>query len=243
MTEARAHALSTNSSVAILAAMVPELRPIVKRLGLSPIMIGDLRAHEGEVEGRRVVAAVTSIGTGAARAATTRVLDHGAVDHVVITGICGAIDPGLTIGALIVPTETMIEADGRTGRPVTLGSHQPAGRLLTTDTLHTDPATVAGLHAEGFVAVDMESGAIGAVCDDRGVAWSVFRAVSDRAGDPDVDLELLSMSTADGTPDPKAIARYLARHPHKVPKLATLGKGMRVAVAASTTATLAELAT
>jgi hypothetical protein len=97
------------------------------------------------------------------------------------------------------------------------------------------------MHERGFIAVDMESGAIGGVCEDRGIPWSVLRAVSDRAGDPALDAELAAMSAADGGPKPMAIAGGVLRHPGRVPKLVVLGIGMRKAMVASTAGALASL--
>lgn len=230
-----------SGAVAVIAAMVPELRPIVRKLRLRSTTIGDFPAHEGTARGRPVVGLVTSMGTEAATAATKALLAHRSIERVIVVGICGGMDPGLRIGALVIPTETMIEATGRIGVPRPPAGHQPAGRLLTTDTLHTDPDVVAGFHVDGFVAVDMESGAIGAVCDDADVPWTVIRAVSDRAGDPTVDPELVAMSNADGTPQGRAVTRYVLRHPARLPKLAALGRGMRTAVGASSKAALRDL--
>ncbi len=233
--------LDDTACVAVIAAMVQEIRPIVREFGLRPGAVGHHATREGIVSGRRVVAAVTSMGTRAATTVTESVFDHREVDHVIVIGICGAIDPELPIGSLVVPDEVVMEDTARTYRPSPLPPHRPAGRLLTTDTLHTDPEHVRALHADGFIAVDMETGAIGAVCEDRGVPWSVFRAVSDRAGDSTTDPALLAMSRPDGTPVPAAIARYVVRHPTRIPTLAALGRGMRTAVDTSTGALVAAL--
>ena len=234
--------LGEAGSVAVLAAMRQEIRPVVRRLDLRPATIGGHPARAGVVSGRRVVAVVTSMGTRAAASVTESVLDDGGFDHVVVVGICGGIAPELPIGSLVVPVETVVEETGRVCRPSPPASHEPAGRLLTTDTLHADPAEVRALRKRGFVAVDMETGAIGAVCEDRGVPWSVFRAVSDRAGDPAIDPALLALSRPDGTPVPAAVARHVLRHPTRIPKLASLGRGMRAAVGVSTDALVGALA-
>jgi hypothetical protein len=110
--------------------------------------------------------------------------------------------------------------------------------LLTTDVLHNQPEDLEEMIAEGIVAVDMETAAIGAVAEDRGIPWTAFRAISDRAGDPLVDAAVVGMSNADGSPNLPAVLRYVVTHPHRIPTLARLGKGMRAAVARSTAATL-----
>jgi hypothetical protein len=75
----------------------------------------------------------------------------------------------------------------------------------------------------------METAAIALACEERGVAWTVFRAVSDRATDGTVDDEVFHLSRQDGTPDPRAVARYLVRHPGRIPGLVRMARGARLA--------------
>lgn len=222
-------------SVAVIAAMVPEVKPLVRALALTRV---DRHVWHGRCGDRRIVAAVTSMGTAAATATTARILDGHPADWVIAIGICGAIDPELRIGQLLVPEVAHDETVGHDGHPAPLPGHTPRGHLLTTDHLYRQPEELAALRARGIVAVDMETAAIGRECERREVPWSVLRAISDRAGDPTVDPELLGMAKPDGTADPKAVARYLVRHPQRIAKLAALNKGMTSAVAASTEATL-----
>lgn len=229
-------------TVAVLAAMVPELQPLVRALGLAPMALGDARAYRGARDTLDVVAAVTAMGTRAATDVTTRLLDAHAVDHAIVLGVCGSVDHRLAIGALVVPELVLDEATDTVLRPTAIGGQQPRGVLLTTDVLHTEPQHVARLAERGVVAVDMETAAIGAVCAARGVPWSVFRAVSDRAGDPAVDHHLVAMANADGSPNVLAVVRFVCAHPRRIPKLVQLGRGLRAAVRRSTDAALAALA-
>ena len=227
--------------VAVLAAMVPELQPVVRALALQPLALGGARAYRGHAGGREVVAAVTTMGTHAAAEVTGRLLDAHAVDHVIVVGICGGIDRGLELGALVVPEAVLDEATGTQVHPTPLGGATARGTLLTTDVLHRDPAKLDDFRRRGVVAVDMETAAIGAASEARGIPWSVFRSISDWAGDPDVDAALVGMSNPDGTANPRAVLRFVLTHPRRIPKLARLGAGMRLAVRNSTAAALAAL--
>lgn len=220
--------------------MLPELRPLVRALALAPAALDGVRAYRGSSGPREVVAAVTTMGPRAARDVATRVLDAFAADHLLVIGICGAVAPELAIGDLIDPEAVRDEASGALVHPVPLGS-AARGTLLTTDVVHGDPATIARLAADGVIAVDMETAAIGAVCAARGVPWSVCRAISDRAGDPEVDADLLAMSRPDGTADPRAVLRFVVAHPGRIPKLIRLGRGMHAAVQRTTAVALAAL--
>ena len=75
----------------------------------------------------------------------------------------------------------------------------------------------------------METAAIGEICVEHGIPWSVFRVISDRADDGSVDDEVFHLSNQDGTPNPKAIAAYFLRHPGRIPLMARMGREAKVA--------------
>lgn len=220
--------------VAVIAAMVPELKPTVRAFSLERKALGDGYAFVGEAHGRQLVATVTSMGTKAATHATERLLDAHPVDYVIMVGIAGGISPDLAIGELIMPELVINEMNGDEVRPRAVGGRPPAGTLLTTDILHNQADEMAGFIERGIIAVDMETGAVGAVSEARGLPWSAIRAISDRAGDPNVDDDLLAMSNPDGTAKPGAVARYVLRRPWRMPTMAKLGRGMQAAVRTST---------
>ncbi|MBM4244278.1 MAG: hypothetical protein FJ148_10740 [Deltaproteobacteria bacterium] len=226
--------------VAIVAAMVPELQPLVRALGLVPAALPGARAFRGSHGSLAIAATVTGMGTRAAGDVTTRLLEAFPADRVLVVGICGGVGREVAIGDLVLPARVVDEASGCVLRPKPLGG-TPRGVLLTSDTLHTDPATLTRFAAEGIVAVDMETAAIGMACATRGIPWSVFRAVSDVAGDTDLGPDLVGMSNADGTPNPGTIARFLVANPRRIPAMIRLGRGMRAGVERSTSALLTAL--
>jgi adenosylhomocysteine nucleosidase len=231
-------ALPPGTRVAVLAAMVQELRPLARTLRLDAAPFGEGEVRSGHAGDRPVVATVTSMGTSAARTVTERLLDAYEVDHVVVLGIAGGVSPDVAIGELVVPEVVVDEATGTRVHPTPPDGIVARGVLLTTDVLHNQPDDLARLIEQGVTAVDMETAAIGAVAEARGLPWTAFRAISDRAGDPNVDPAVLAMSNADGSANLPAVLRYVATHPHRIPTLAKLGKGMKLAVASATSATL-----
>jgi adenosylhomocysteine nucleosidase len=223
--------------VGILAPMPSELRRVVKRLGLRRAAsdAAGRAAHEGRVGEVSVVAAMTGMGPEAAEAATNRMLDvdpgagavAGVVDHVVVVGIAGGIADRQSIGDLVQPEVVIDDRTGREYRPHALGPPSLSGgggALYTSTELVTDPERVAALRARGVVALDMETAAIAAVCDERGVPWSVFRTISDRSGDGLADEAILGLAHPDGSPDLRAVARFVLRHPARIPHLVRLGR-------------------
>ena len=118
--------------------------------------------------------------------------------------------------------------NGATGgeyRPAPLGEGTAAGKMWTTDTLITDPETIAGLRARGVVSLDMETAAIAALCGQRGIPWSVFRVISDRATDGSIDEEVFHLSNQDGSPNNEAIEKFFADHPERLEAMSRLAEG------------------
>jgi adenosylhomocysteine nucleosidase len=211
--------------IAFVCAMPMELRPLRRRLRLRKTGLG----YVGRIGDRPVIAVITGIGTALAHAATVRLLDAVDVEWVIVVGIAGAIENETPIGTLVLPQLVISGADGSGHRPTPLRIGTAHGKLWTSDELLLDPAQHADLRAHGVVALDMETAAVAKVCDERGVPWSVVRAISDRAGDGSVDAEIVGLSHADGRPNFSAVTRYLVRHPGALPRLIRLARGSKLA--------------
>jgi len=222
--------------------MHPELRPLRRPLSLRSQGGGDGALFRGALGGIEVVAAISGIGTRAAARTTEQVLERAEVEHLVVVGIAGAIAASVGVGDLVVPERVVDLASGREHRPTPLGALPARGTLATSDALVTLPEALARLERQGVVAIDMETAAIAAVCERRGVAWSVFRAISDRAGAGPVDAEILRLAGPEGRPAPLALARFLLLRPWRVPELLRLGRDTRRATRAAADAALAALA-
>ena len=151
------------------------------------------------------------------------------IDHVLVVGITGALENETPIGTLVLPDLVVDSATGREHQPTRVGDTQHRGTMWTTDGLTTDLDELAELRARGVVALDMETAAIAHVCDARGVAWSVFRAISDRACDGTVDVEVFELSNQDGTPNHEAITAYVQRYPERIPQLAQMAENSTLA--------------
>jgi nucleoside phosphorylase len=216
-------------SLAFICAMPMEVRPLARKLGLRKQRIGGAMVHVGTLGGRRVVATVTGMGTKLATEGTKRLLETVNVDRVVVVGITGAVENATPIGTLIVPAVVVNSATGAEHRPAPLGDTAANGKMWTTDVIITAPDTLATLRANGVVSLDMETAAVAEVCEARGVPWSVFRVISDRASDGSVDDEIFHLSNQDGTPNPQAVAKYFLRHPGSLPRMAKLAKGAKQA--------------
>ena len=218
-----------NDHLAFICAMPMERTPLIRKLSLTKVSVDGVTLHVGTLDGRPVVATVTGMGTELARRGTERLLGAVRVNRVLVVGITSAIENDTPIGTLVLPEIVVNSNTGTEHRPAPLGDGTPHGTMWTTDALLTDPDHLAQLRARGVVSLDMETAAIAALCESRGIPWSVFRVISDRATDDSVDEEVFRLSNQDGTPNVPAVLRYFARHPGRLPRMARLARGAKLA--------------
>jgi adenosylhomocysteine nucleosidase len=214
----------TTRPLAFVCAMPMELTPLTRELALEQGEVDGVTVHRGTLDDREVVAIVTGMGTRLATAAVERLLDAVDVEHVLVVGITGALENETPIGTVVLPEVVVLAASGREHRPTRIGDLEHTGRMWTTDGLTTDPDELALLRDRGVVSLDMETAAIAHACERRAVPWSVFRAISDRAGDGTVDADVFAMSNQDGTPNEQAITAFLEKYPERIPMLARMAE-------------------
>jgi adenosylhomocysteine nucleosidase len=221
--------------------MQPELKAIVKSFGLQPAPDDVVFSHSGIVADWWVGTLVTGMGPASARDATRQALSAGSIDHVMVIGIAGGLDPALPVGSLMVPERVQLYPDGPLFTTHPLSPRQASGALMTTDGLFDDDDVWRPMVEMGFGAVDMEAAGVAEVCDEAGVAWSVYRGISDRPDEHIVDQAVFSLSKPDGSADPLAVAKYLARDPRRAKALAHLNKCMQLAACVAADAAYADL--
>jgi adenosylhomocysteine nucleosidase len=215
--------------VVILAPMPLEMAAITTTFDLHPTGQGIKAPWNGRVGDSEVTAIHIGMGPARTREATTQLLERGlphgrAVDHVMIAGICGGLDPDLPVGTVINP-ETLVEhSTGLSYRHRPPGDTPRRGKLITTETVSTDFELSLAFFADGFLAVDMESSAVAEVCESSGVPWSVYRCIGDRHFDGLLDARLVALTKPDGSGDRAAIEKLLAEEPGLVARLKRLSR-------------------
>lgn len=209
--------------LAFVCAMPMELRPLARKLGLRRETVAGVELSRGSLDGRPVVATVTGMGTALAAAGIRRLLDAVTPARVLVVGITGAVDDETVLGTVVRPARVIDAATGREHEHHPPDPGPTAGAMWTTDVI-TPADELPALRARGVVALDMETAAIAEACEAEGVPWTVVRAYSDRATDGSVDDEVFHLSHQDGTPDPAAVARYVLRHPNRLPTLARMAR-------------------
>jgi nucleoside phosphorylase len=224
--------------IAFVCAMPMELTPLIERLSLERHEVEGVEVHCGTLAGREVVGIVTGMGTQLATEGIERLLEVMDVDHVVVVGITGAVDDEIPIGTMILPEVVVLSASGAEFRPTRIGDVEHEGRMLTGDVLLTDLDVIAEWRTAGVVSLDMETAATAAACEARGIPWSVFRSISDRATDGSVTEEVFRLSNMDGTPNREAIEQYFTDHPERLETMAKLAEGATLAANAAADAAI-----
>jgi adenosylhomocysteine nucleosidase len=188
----------------------------------------------GRVGGSEVKAIHIGMGPSLTRSAMARLFDgsfpgDAPVDHVMIAGICGGLDPSLEVGTLVNPEVVIDHASGAAYRHTPPGDRAVAGKLITTEQVTLDPALSRRFWEEGCVAVDMESSAVAEVCQANGCPWSVYRCIGDRHFDGLIDERLLSLTNPDGSGNVAELERLIASEPNVATKLDRLTRDATMA--------------
>ena len=205
----------------LLAPMASELKPLLRYSRAVRSDPGIHTARVGEVE---LLIARLGVGPAVAFEVTSRLLRLFAVDHVIVSGIAGGLDPDLGVGSVVVPEAALDISTGRCFRASSLGDLTPSGLVGVSDRLVTDVDQLMRLQARGVVALEMETSGVAAACEAAGVAWTAIRVIGDRPDQGLTDEAVMSFLRSDGTIDSMAAIRFMLARPARVPGLARLAR-------------------
>jgi nucleoside phosphorylase len=220
---------SARRNVVILAPMPLEMDAIVTAFGLSPTSDVHGAPWTGRVGRSDVTAIHIGMGPPLTRVATTRLFDetepgYRPVDHVMIAGICGGLDPDIEVGTLINPEIIIENRSGTAYRHTPPGNGPVAGKLMTMEEATLDEELSRSFFEDGCLAVDMESSAVAEVCAARGCPWSVYRCIGDRYFDGLLDQRIVDATNPDGSGNIDEITRLIAAEPELAVKLERLSR-------------------
>lgn len=155
-------------------------------------------------------------------------------------GCAGGLDPALIPGTVVI-AESVRLPDGQSL------ATDPSWRQRLMTRIDNSVPIVCGVvaaahepllgaqikrfchHASGAVAVDMESGEIGAAATARGVPLLVVRAIADPA-ECSIPAWIAELVTEDGKTPIGAVLQGLLKHPHDLGLLIRLGRDARAAM-------------
>ena len=164
------------------------------------------------------------MGAQAAGTALSRI--DGSPSLIISTGFAGALQPDLRTGDIIAEELSFCPA---AIAALSRGNiHHHAGSIAHSNKVLTEPGEKLALgRSTGALAVDMESSAIRAWAQERGLAALALRVILDEAG------RALPRSLPTGE-DAFSLACYAALNPLSWPRLAALWPLQRRAAAALT---------
>ncbi|MEO7143682.1 MAG: hypothetical protein ABI165_09295 [Bryobacteraceae bacterium] len=191
-------------------------------------------ARSGARDGRQWVLVANGPGPrlaaraiGAARAST-----HD-MDAVISTGFCGALDPALAVGDVVVGAR-VVDPAGREFAariPETTRRHA-TGAVMSIDRVAATAAEKQELRSAGGTVVEMEASAVAGCAEEWGTPFYCVRAVTDEAGEG-FGIDFNAMRDAEGRFDRSRIVRAALRKPfERIPELLRLDKSCQTAARA-----------
>jgi adenosylhomocysteine nucleosidase len=151
---------------------------------MQPVAIDLDWARCGRLGEHETLLAANGVGWERASAATERAMAWFNPDAALSTGFCGALDPKLQIGEVVVADCVACSGASHPARPVTTDRPHSSGSLISTDHVVTTAGEKSALWKKsGAVAVEMEAGAIARLCSERRLPFYCIRAVTDLAGE------------------------------------------------------------
>ena len=150
---------------------------------------------------------------------------------VLTCGFAGGLNPELKLGDVVFEIGNRQSAIGNESEPPQVGCYDrliTAGakpvKFVCADRIATTVAEKKKLRDEtGADAVEMESGAIHAVCHEHGIACVTVRVISDTA-DEDLPLDFNALAKPDKSLDFGKLAWAIAKSPGKIGALRELQK-------------------
>jgi adenosylhomocysteine nucleosidase len=190
--------------ILVVAADPMELRNFPKR--------EDLRAVAGGVGARCAAAAVDGA------------LEEYKADAVMSTGFCGALDPELKVGDVVVGAEVVAGGQRFAARAPAGRSARATGAILSIDHVVGTSTEKARLFVTGAIAVEMEAGAVAERAAAHELPFYCIKVVTDLASE-DMANDFNSALRPDGHFDTMVILRSSMRQPLvRIPELIRLRK-------------------
>lgn len=219
----------TVRTVAAVAAMQAEFAGLLRHArGRRRLDWGLDYACAAEIAGARWLLLADGMGAERARRAAQAALDQAQPQALVSTGWCGALDPALAAGDVVVASEVRDHAAGERftpSRPVARRAYA-SGAIECCARVAVSVAEKAALREDGAVAVEMEAAGVARAAAERSVPFYCVRAVSDIAGEA-LPLDFNRLRDASGRLSPWRLAAAVLRRPAAVAGLLRLRRESR----------------
>jgi len=185
------------------------------------ISIGADWARTGQSGGHEVLLVANGVGAHRAAAGVDAAWTVFAADRVISIGFCGALDPALQVGDVVISTCVAAKDRNYPVLPIA-GKAAASGVICSIDRIARTAAEKRELSAQGFVAVEMEAAGVAQRAAFLGLAFSCVKAVTDLAGE-DMANDFNRALRSDGHFATMRIFRDALRHPAaRIPELIQL---------------------
>ncbi len=210
-------------AILYVAAEAAELKPFADLLtGVRKLKWPLDYAWEGILESRRILLAANGAGPKLAsqavevalRAAMAADLSSSRLEAVVSTGFCGALDPVLREGQIVVATQVVDAASDTVFDCARIASSESfcTGPILSRDEVANDATAKARLFDNNVIALDMEAAGICARAKRAELPFACIKVVTDRA-DESFPFDLNAMRSAEGRISRGKIVRHTLWRP------------------------------
>lgn len=217
-------------AILYVASEAVELEPMAKLLtGLRKLKWPLAYAYEGVWEGRRLLLAANGAGPKLAmraveiaiRAITSAELSSSALEAVVSTGFCGALDPALPERQIVVAKEVLdwMNKERYDCVEVTGGAEAISGLVVSQDRIAADREEKRSLRKDASgLAVEMEAAGVAARVKRAGLPFCCIKVVLDRA-EESFAIDWNRMRDREGRIARGKIMVHALRRPNLLPEL------------------------
>jgi nucleoside phosphorylase len=191
----------------------PELRGIPARAGKAqPVAAALDWARLVRIRGNEFLLAANGVGWKRAAGAVDRACEIFQPERVVSTGICGALDPELRSGSVVVAD--CVAAPGRryAALPVAGGVPHRIGTVYSAPHVVRSTEEKSMLRQSGAVAVEMEAAGVAERAEAHRLPFHCVRSITDLAGET-LANDFEAALRPDGHFDTMLIVKAALRHP------------------------------
>jgi adenosylhomocysteine nucleosidase len=213
-----------------VAAAPMEYNGMMKMAEAQEALGGAVRwSRYGQIGGHPVLLIANGVGWKRAAAAVDAASASFHPDALVSTGFCGALDPDLGIGAVVVGScvrgagsFALHEASSFACQPASSSLPHAQGIVFSTDHVVQTAAEKSVLRSQGASVVEMEAAAVAARAQSLGLPFYCVRTVTDLAGE-DMANDFNAALHEDGHLDTMRIFRHSLSQPAvRLPELIRL---------------------
>jgi adenosylhomocysteine nucleosidase len=219
----------TTRTVAAVAAMRAEFAGLLRHAsGERRLDWGLDYACAAEIAGAHWLLLADGMGVERAGRAAQVALAQAQPAALISTGWCGALDPALAAGDVVVASEVHDHAGGERFTPAQPATRRTCvhGAIECCARVAVNVAEKAALRDGGAVAVEMEAAGVARAAAERSVPFYCVRAVSDIASAA-LPLDFNGLRNAQGQVSPWRVAAAVLRRPAAVAGLLRLRRDSR----------------